>query len=125
MQFDSVRTVAFPVEVRPELAGQVPVHTPHNPATPFDLIECDSQSFINRRAIVAGYKLLSDHEQYDLLFTQGDFLDMFTEGNSRFAVYGLFRFFVEVECNNKENKFIVLKSFVTGKIMDKYSELSS
>ena len=52
-------------------------------------------------------------------------LDMFTEGNSRFAVYGLFRFFVEVECNNKENKFIVLKSFVTGKIMDKYSELSS
>jgi len=69
------------------------------------------------------YKLLSGHEQYDLLFTQGDFLDMVMEGNSRFAVYGLFRFFVEVEYNNKENKIIGLKSFVTGEIMEKYSKL--
>ena len=49
------------------------------------------------------FKLLSDHEQYDLLFTQGDFLDMVIAGNSRFAVYALFKFFVEVEYNNKEN----------------------
>ncbi|WBL24262.1 hypothetical protein [Zunongwangia sp. HGR-M22] len=69
------------------------------------------------------YKLLSDHEQYDLLFTQGDFLDMVIEGNSRFAVYALFKFFVEVEYNNKENKIISLKSFVTGEIMDKYTRL--
>ena len=69
------------------------------------------------------YKLLSDHEQYHLLFTQGDFLDMVIEGNSRFAVYALFKFFVEVEYNSKENKIIGLKSFVTGEIMDKYSKL--
>ena len=69
------------------------------------------------------YKLLSDHEQYDLLFTQGDFLDMIIAGNSRFAVYALFKFFVEIEYNNRENKIIGLKSFVTGKIMDKYSKL--
>ena len=66
------------------------------------------------------YKLLSNHEQYDLLFTQGDFLDMIIAGNSRFVVYELFKFFVEIEYNNKENKIIGLKSFVTGKIMDKY-----
>ncbi len=66
------------------------------------------------------YKLLSDHEQYYLLFTQGDFLDMVIVGNSRFAVYALFKFFVEVEYNNKENKIIGLKSFVTGEIMEKY-----
>ncbi|WBL26768.1 hypothetical protein [Zunongwangia sp. HGR-M22] len=54
------------------------------------------------------YKLLSDHEQYELLFTQGDFLDMVIEGNSRFAVYALFRFFVEVEYNNKENNGIAV-----------------
>ena len=70
------------------------------------------------------YKLLSDHEQYDLLFTQGDFLDMVIEGNSRFAVYALFKFFVEVEYINKENKIIALKSFVTGEIMDKYTDLN-
>ena len=69
------------------------------------------------------YKLLSDHEQYDLLFTQGDFLDMVIAGNSRFAVYALFKFFVEVEYNNKENKIIGLKSFVTGEIMEKYAKL--
>ena len=69
------------------------------------------------------YKLLSDHEQYDLLFTQGDFLDMIIAGNSRFAVYALFKFFVEVEYNNKENKIIGLKSFVTGEIMEKYAKL--
>ena len=69
------------------------------------------------------YKLLSDHEQYDLLFTQGDFLNMIIAGNSRFVVYELFKFFVEIEYNNKENKIIGLKSFVTGKIMDKYTKL--
>ena len=70
------------------------------------------------------YKLLSDHEQYDLLFTQGDFLDMIIAGNSRFAVYALFKFFVEIEYNNRENKIIGLKSFVTGEIMDKYTDLN-
>ncbi|ORL43958.1 hypothetical protein IIF7_18367 [Zunongwangia atlantica 22II14-10F7] len=38
--------------------------------------------------------------------------------NSRFAVYALFKFFVEY--NNEENKTIGLKSFLTGEIMDKY-----
>ena len=70
------------------------------------------------------YKLLSDHEQYDLLFTQGDFLDMIIAGNSRFAVYALFKFFVEIEYNNRENKIIGPKSFVTGEIMDKYTDLN-
>lgn len=69
------------------------------------------------------YKLLSDQDQYDLLFTQGDFLDMIIAGNSRFAVYALFNFFVEVEYNNRENKIIGLKSFVTGEIIDKYCKL--
>ncbi len=48
---------------------------------------------------------------------------MVIAGNSRFAVYALFKFFVEVEYNNKENKIIGLKSFVTGEIMEKYAKL--
>ncbi|ORL43834.1 hypothetical protein IIF7_18884 [Zunongwangia atlantica 22II14-10F7] len=45
---------------------------------------------------------------------RGIFLNMVIMGNFRFAVYLFFKFFVEVEYINKENKIIGLKSFVTG-----------
>ena len=68
------------------------------------------------------YKKLSDHEQYDLVFTQGKFLDYHLEGKSRYALYALYRFFVEVEYDIKSNKITNKVSFITGTKLDRYTK---
>ena len=39
----------------------------------------------------------SDREQYGIVFTQGDFIDYHIEQLKGFALYALFKFFVEIE----------------------------
>ncbi|PKD17655.1 hypothetical protein APR41_05455 [Salegentibacter salinarum] len=67
------------------------------------------------------FKLLLDEEQYRLLFNKGDFLTYRLEPNSRFALYALEKFFVEVEYNRKNNKIVNKVSFVSGEKLDIYS----
>lgn len=66
------------------------------------------------------FKLLSDHEQYDLVFTQGQFLDIYLEQNSRFALYAVFKFFVEIEYDSLNNKIVNKVSFISGEKLDRY-----
>ncbi|WP_299164644.1 hypothetical protein [uncultured Eudoraea sp.] len=37
------------------------------------------------------YKMLSEDEQYDTVFSKGKFLDIVIEGNSKFVLYALER----------------------------------
>lgn len=69
------------------------------------------------------FKMLSDHKQYDLIFTKGDYLDVHIEVNSRFALYALFKFFVEIEYNSLNNKIANNVSFISGERLDRYSNL--
>ena len=71
------------------------------------------------------FKLKSDHEQYDIVFTQGDFVDYSLEESRRFALFAVFKFFVEVEYDLSSNEIIGKRSFVTGPILDKYSNFGS
>lgn len=64
---------------------------------------------------------LSEHERYDIIFTQGDFIEYWINGNQRFALYGVFMFYVEVEYNAIENKIKNMISFDDGKLFDKYA----
>ena len=68
---------------------------------------------------------LSDHEQYDLVFTEGQFIDYYLEDNRRFALYALYVFFIEIEYDIKENKIIGKISFNGGDRLNRYSDLSS
>lgn len=63
----------------------------------------------------------SDQEQYDLIFTQGDCIDLRIEGKRKFILYAVDLFFVEVEYDNDRNKIINKRAFVSGEILDKYS----
>lgn len=68
------------------------------------------------------FKLKSDHDQYDIVFTQGDFIDCALEPSRRFALFAVYSFFVEVEYDLTNNKIVSKRSFVTGKILDKYTK---
>ena len=50
-------------------------------------------------------------------------MDAIIEGNYRFALYAIDKFFVEVEFDKKENKIIRNIPFKTGRLLDKYSNL--
>lgn len=71
------------------------------------------------------FKLKSDHEQYDIVFTQGYFIDYHLEATKRFALFAVNKFFVEVEYDLAGNEIIGKRSFVSGEILDKYSDLDS
>ena len=43
------------------------------------------------------YKMLSEDDQWDAVFSIGKFLDIFIEGNSKYVLYAIDKFFVEVE----------------------------
>ena len=70
------------------------------------------------------FRGLSDQEQYHLVFNEGTFIDSKIYGNQRFGLYALDMFFVEVEYDNKRNKIINKIAFVTGGILNKYSQLN-
>lgn len=70
------------------------------------------------------FKLKSDNEQYDIIFNEGQFVTFHLEKSRRFALYAVFKFFVEVEYDIKTNKITGKKSFIDGKLLGRYSDLS-
>lgn len=64
---------------------------------------------------------LQDQEQYDIVFTEGVFIDYKIEGDQRFALYAIKMFFVEVEYDNLNNSIKNKIAFKTGSALDKYS----
>ncbi len=75
----------------------------------------------NKELTLYEFKMLSDHEQYDLIFTKGAFLDVHLEANSRFVLYALFKFFVEVEYDFTNNTIVTKVSFLAGDKLNRYS----
>lgn len=69
------------------------------------------------------FLVLPDHEQYDVVLQAGEFLDCFIQGNTRFALYAVDRFFVEIEYDNSANKIKGKRAFVAGDLLDRYSML--
>ena len=67
------------------------------------------------------FKLLPEQEQYRILFKEGDFITYRLEPNSRFALYALEKFFVEVEYDSKNNNIVNIVSFLSGEKLDIYS----
>lgn len=66
------------------------------------------------------FKDLAQNEQYDLVFSQGDFINYYLKGETRYALYSLFNFFVEIEYNVRKNKILDIIAFEDGKLLDRY-----
>lgn len=71
------------------------------------------------------FSRLSEQVQYDLTFKKGTFLDIKVEENSRFLLYALAKFFIEIEYCNKQNKIVAKRTFKEGELLDKYTNFTS
>ena len=69
------------------------------------------------------YRMLSEDDQWDAVFSIGKFLDIFIEGNSKHVLYAIDKFFVEVEWNIENDNIIGKKEFKCGESLDKYSNV--
>jgi hypothetical protein len=68
--------------------------------------------------------MLDDQQQYDeVLNKSGVYLDNHLNGSQRFNLYAMDLFFVEIEYSTTENKIVGLKTFKTGHLLDRYSNL--
>ncbi|WP_019670519.1 hypothetical protein [Eudoraea adriatica] len=47
--------------------------------------------------ILYEYKMLSENKKYDTVFSIGKFLDIHIDGNTKYVLYALDMFYVEVE----------------------------
>ena len=68
------------------------------------------------------FNVLSDEKQFCLIFNEGIFLDTHYENDKKYALYALYRFFVEVEYEPTKNKIINKVSFVSGEKLNRYSK---
>lgn len=75
---------------------------------------------MSKKISIISFNNLTPNEQYDLVFTKGDFLNYYLKGENRYAIYSLFRFFVEVEFNTVRNKIMNLVAFEDGRLLERY-----
>ena len=69
------------------------------------------------------YKTLSEDQQYDTVFAKGKFLDIVIKGNSKYVLYAIDKFFIEVIWDIEKNEIIGKGHFVEGDSLDKYSNV--
>ena len=67
--------------------------------------------------------MLSEDKQYDTVFAKGKFLDIVIEGSSKYVLYAIDKFFVEVEWNNKTDEIVGKGEFKCGDNLDRYSNV--
>lgn len=76
-----------------------------------------------RRIKLNEFSALPVHEQNDIVFQIGECLNTCDQGNKKYVLYAVDLFFVEVEYDNLINKITGNRAFVTGDLLDKYSNL--
>ena len=67
--------------------------------------------------------MLSEDEQYDTVFAKGKFLDIYIDGNTKYVLYAIDMFFVEVIWNNELDEIIGKGVFKEVDSLDKYSNV--
>lgn len=50
------------------------------------------------------FTLLVDEQQFELVFTEGEFIDFQDVGSSKFVLYRLYGFFVEIQYDVLQNR---------------------
>lgn len=52
------------------------------------------------------FTLLPDEQQYELIFTEGEFINFREIGGSKFVLYNIYGFFVELQYNIANNNIV-------------------
>jgi len=73
--------------------------------------------------ILYEYKTLSEDDQWDNVFAKSKFLDIVIEGNSKYVLYAIDKFFVEVIWDIAEAQIIGKGQFKEGDSLNKYSNV--
>ena len=71
------------------------------------------------------FNLLDINNQMETVNQQGIYLDNHITKTEKFNLYAINMFFVEVCYNSLENKISGIKSFKSGHLLDKYSNIDS
>ncbi|MFC0344889.1 hypothetical protein [Epilithonimonas hispanica] len=61
------------------------------------------------------YTFLSQDNQYDLLFSLGEFIDSAEKGSAKYVLYKLFNFYVEVVYDSQNNFVKQISSFLNAR----------
>lgn len=69
------------------------------------------------------FNILSDHDKYDTTFTKATYVDTVSEGHTKYVLYSLSYFWLEITYNQPENRITGISSFVEGTSLDKYSNV--
>lgn len=69
------------------------------------------------------FNILNEEKQFYLIFNEGIFLDDYHENDKRFALYAMYKFFIELEYDIDKNKITNKVSFIYGEKLDRYSKL--
>ena len=69
------------------------------------------------------FNLLDINNQMETVNQQGVYLDNHITKTEKFNLYAINMFFVEVCYNSLENKISGIKSFKSGDLLDKYSNI--
>ena len=69
------------------------------------------------------FNLLDINNQIETVNQQGVYLDNHITKHEKFNLYAINMFFVEVCYNSLENKISGIKSFKSGHLLDKYSNI--
>jgi hypothetical protein len=67
--------------------------------------------------------MLSEDDQYVTVSSNGKFLDMVIEGNSKFVLYAIDKFFVEVLSNIETDEIVAKGVFKCGHTLDRYGNV--
>ena len=71
------------------------------------------------------FNLLDINNQMETVNQQGVYLDNHITKDEKFNLYAINMFFVEVCYNSLENKISGIKTFKSGHLLDKYSNIDS
>lgn len=69
------------------------------------------------------FNLLDHTKQLETIYNDATFLDNHITKDARCNLYALGKFFVEITYNSDLNKVTDIKSFKTGYLLDKYSNI--
>jgi hypothetical protein len=71
------------------------------------------------------FNLLDINNQMETVNQQGVYLDNYITKSKKFNLYAINMFFIEVCYKSLENKISGIKSFKSGHLLDKYSNIDS
>ena len=83
-----------------------------------------AQQYISQQSVTLyEYKMLSEDDQWDKVFSKGKFLDIVIEGNTKHVLYAIDKFFVEVEWNVETDEIIGKGEFKYDDTLNRYSNV--